>query len=124
MDVLREANRPKAGRAGRSFPYGGRPTRHARTRHGPRGLRDALDDSALGYTEGLGLPCPAEGIAGLYKRWMTSILNPENDGDRDCRVRPGHSSSAFTALFAAGDALACASRAIRPTDPILKALFC
>ncbi|MFT5346897.1 MAG: aspartate/methionine/tyrosine aminotransferase [Dinoroseobacter sp.] len=119
MDVLREANAAEA--AGRSIIHMevGQPATPAPAT-ARAALRDGLENSALGYTEGLGLPALREGIAGLYKRWYNLDLKPER-----VIVTAGSSAAfilAFTALFEAGQRVGVCEPGYPSYRSILKAL--
>lgn len=119
MDVLREANAAEA--AGRSIIHMevGQPATPAPAT-ARAALREGLEGSALGYTEGLGLPALREGIAGLYKRWYDLDLNPDR-----VIVTSGSSGAfilAFTALFDAGAKVGVCEPGYPSYRSILKAL--
>ena len=119
MDVLREANRLET--EGRSIIHMevGQPGTPA-PETARAALRARLDDHALGYTEGLGLPALRAGIAALYDRWYGLDLDPDR-----VIVTNGSSGAfilAFTALFDAGARVGVCEPGYPSYRSILKAL--
>ncbi len=119
MDVLREANRLES--EGRSIIHMevGQPATPA-PETARAALRARLDDHALGYTEGLGLPALRAGIAALYDRWYGLDLDPGR-----VIVTNGSSGAfilAFTALFDAGARVGVCEPGYPSYRSILKAL--
>jgi aspartate/methionine/tyrosine aminotransferase len=83
-------------------------------------LARALEENALGYTVGLGLPALRARIARLYGEWYDVDLSPER-----VVITPGSSGAfilAFTALFDAGQRVGIASPGYPSYRQILRAL--
>lgn len=83
-------------------------------------LSAAMEQNALGYTVGLGLPELRCGIAGLYKDWYNVDVNPDR-----VVVTSGSSAGfllAFTGLFDAGETVALGAPGYPSYRQILKAL--